>query len=56
MHAPGVLADEEVINIKRTFGVLIKGVDYFVNFKTKNVTDNIHPCGMQFLGLTHQIV
>ena len=46
MHAPGAVTDEEVINIRRTVYVLIEGVDYFVNFKTKRVTDNIQPCGI----------
>ena len=35
MHAPGAVTDEEVINIMRTVYVLIEGLDYFINFKTK---------------------
>ena len=46
MHASGVVTDEEVRNIKRTVGVLIECIDYFVNFKTKRVTDNIQPRGI----------
>ena len=45
MHAPGVVTDEEVINIKRAVDVLIEDGDYFVNSRLKRVTDNIQPCG-----------